>query len=201
MTTPRITLRPIVALVSAVALMLVSSIATSCSSSPHGGSSGANVCPEGPGQCQNGDSSTCRCGESCVQTAVCAGCGYECVKGCATDDDCIGYFSGDTPPAQLVCIGGSSSMPVSHCGIGPSTAPTPTSTTAPTATVTPPATTPCMMYASYDPYCTSAGYPAHFNQCINGETPAPGCENVLLTEVSCGQGGAGGTIRDCYCCP
>jgi hypothetical protein len=80
------------------------------------GSPTTNVCPEGPGTCANGDSSTCRCSEACVETANGTGT-YECVKGCASDADCAGYFSGDTPPAPLVCIPASSTMPTPHCGI------------------------------------------------------------------------------------
>lgn len=172
---------------------------SSSGSSGSTSSSSANVCPQGPGTCKNGDSSTCRCGESCVQTAQCAGCAYECVKGCAADADCAGYFSGDSPPAALSCIGGSSSMPTPHCGVSTSpTSPTPTPTSTSTA---PPAGTPCSAHAAYDHYCIDQGYPAHFNQCDKGQTPASGCENALLKGVSCGQGGAAGTIKDCYCCP
>ena len=81
------------------------------------GGSGTNICPGGPGQCRDGDSSTCNCGTSCIQTATCAGCPYECVKGCATDADCAGFYSGDTPPAPLKCLGASSSNPTPHCGL------------------------------------------------------------------------------------
>jgi hypothetical protein len=81
------------------------------------GSGSQNVCPEGPGQCADGDSSTCRCGEICVQSAECAGCAYECVKGCSTDADCTGFYSGDTPPVALHCVSASSTMPTAHCGL------------------------------------------------------------------------------------
>lgn len=185
----------------AALLVIAASVALSCSSLGCSSSSDAtengNVCPEGPGTCQNGDSSTCRCGESCVQTAQCAGCGYECVKGCASDQDCAGYFSGDTPPIALSCIGASSSMPVAHCGISASS----TSSTTSTSSTSSGGGTPCTPHAGYDHYCIDQGYAAHFNQCDSDQTPASDCENVLLDGVSCGQGGAGGTIKDCYCCP
>jgi hypothetical protein len=76
-----------------------------------------NKCQSGPGKCANGDSSTCACEESCVQTSTASGSTYECVKGCATDTDCAGYFSGDSPPAPLQCVPASSTMPVAHCGL------------------------------------------------------------------------------------
>lgn len=83
------------------------------------GSGGTNICPGGPGKCQDGDSSTCNCGTACVQTAVCAGCAYECVKGCATDLDCAGFYSSDLSAGgaqPLVCVGATIPMPTPHCG-------------------------------------------------------------------------------------
>ena len=92
-----------------------------------GGGTDTNICPGGPGRCRNGDSSTCNCGTSCVQVATCDGCDYECVKGCATDADCKGFFSsselndgGSVSPQPLVCIGASSTIPTPHCGVGTS---------------------------------------------------------------------------------
>jgi hypothetical protein len=52
-----------------------------------------------------------------VADSTAPGSAYECVKGCATDADCSGFFSGNTPPTPLVCVGASSTMPTPHCGI------------------------------------------------------------------------------------
>jgi hypothetical protein len=102
-------------------------VAGASDTGPSGGSSGSgssatsmNVCPGGPGRCSDGDSSMCSCGESCIQQVVCDGCEYECAKGCATDEDCTGYFSSDengAVPMQLTCVGGSGTSPTKYCGI------------------------------------------------------------------------------------
>ena len=89
-------------------------------SAPGTGGNTTNVCPSGPGRCSSGDNSTCRCGTSCVQTVVCVGCEYSCVKGCATDADCKGFFSSDAngaTPQPLICVGGDSVHPTRYCGI------------------------------------------------------------------------------------
>ena len=171
---------------------LLAWLSVGCSSSNDSSSSGANKCPSGPGKCSDGDSSTCRCGESCVQTATCAGCGYECVKGCDTDADCEGYFSGDTPPAQLVCIGASSTMPTAHCGIGSSSSSGGGTSGGGGGGSTAPS---CSKYASYDHFCTAANHQPSFEQCSGSDVPDPGCEVATdLQGISCPQ-------NDCYCCP
>jgi len=169
-----------------------------CGNGGSGGGDSGNVCPEGPGQCSDGDSSTCRCGEQCVQAAECDGCSWECVKGCATDADCAGYYSGDTPPAPLVCIGASSTMPTPHCGIGESTfASSSSSGGGGTGGAGGGGTTgtPCSEYPSYDHFCTDLGYPPHFAQCTGSDVPGPGCElETNLQGISC-------IGPECYCCP
>jgi hypothetical protein len=84
--------------VLATALTLYGSVGVAgCSSSSGAGGSGSNRCSEGPGKCAGGDSSSCRCGSTCLR--ACDTCDYACTFTCTSDADCEGLFAsnGTTP--------------------------------------------------------------------------------------------------------